>query len=382
MAHGQKEIDFTQYSFTFNSLENADFEQLMKQKLENSRFVFVGEQHGIKSAATVTERLFSLGQPVGYNTLCVETDDLAAQQLKNITATGDFTKAMKAHYQEYPFTIPFYNNEDDHVLFDRIHQAGGDFWGIDQTFVVQFRYNLDYLAKNGSSAALKTLAAELKTKADAAYATAIETKNPSAPFIFQYEEATHEQLKAAAQNAEEKEIVYQLWKTKEIYSYYFQGKGYQNNNVRGQLMKANFMRYWKEAQASGKDPKVIFKLGAFHAARGLTDTNIYDIANLGSELAISQGERSVHVAVLGLKGKAATGNPFAPGPEVDFDNTDQLPDEIKALVANMTDKYFLINLEPLRDFGYGKRLSDDMKKTVFQYDVLILVNGAEALRSF
>jgi len=380
-GHAQKkEIDLTAYSFTMTSLDDEKLTTLMNEKLENSRFVFIGEQHGIKSAAEVTAHLYKLGLGHGYNTLCVETDDLVAQKLKSMTASGDFTAAMKAHYKEYPYTIPFYNNEDDHVLFDLVHAQKGDFWGIDQTFVVQFRYNLDYLNEHGSNAKLKQLSAQLKKDADAAFAKAVETKDPSAPYIFQYDEATHNQLLAAAGTETEKEIARQMWKTKEIYSYYFQGKGYQNNEVRGRLMKSNFMRYWKEALAQDKDPKVIFKLGANHAARGLTRTNIFDIANLGSELAISQGESSVHVAVLGLKGKAATGNPFAPAPVMEFDNTDQLPEEVQKIVAEMTDKYFVMNLAPLRD--HARRFSEEMKDTIFKYDVLILVNGAEAVRSF
>ena len=207
-------------------------------------------------------------------------------------------------------------------------------------------------------------------------------KTPRRPYLFQFSEENHKDLLTAANTPEEKEIIRQLWKTKEIYEYYFQGKSYQNNEVRGRLMKSNFIRYWNQAMKEGRDPKVIFKLGANHAARGLTRTNIYDIANLGSELAISRSEESVHVAVLGLKGKAATGNPFAPSPVMEFDNTKQLPGEVQKLVAEMTDRYFVMNLEPLRDHAYGKRFSEDLKKTIFQYDVLILVNGAEAVRSF
>jgi hypothetical protein len=377
-----KAIDLHDYSFSVNSLEDDRLTELLKVELQNSRFVFVGEQHGIKSAATVTARIYELGKANGYNVLCVETDDLVAQKLKSMAASGNFTEDMRAHYKAFAFSIPFYNNEDDHVLFDQVQADNGAFWGIDQTFVVQFRYNFHLLANEGSNAKIRKLAAQLKVKADAAFDKAVETKDPSAPYIFQYDEATHQELMAVAGNEKEKELIRQMMKTKEIYQYYFQGKGYQNNEVRGRLMKSNFMRYWNEAVGQGKDPKVIFKLGANHAARGLTSTNIYDIANLGSELAISRGEHSVHVAVLGLKGKAATGNPFAPSPVVDFDNTEQLPEEVRQLVAGMTDKYFVMNLAPVRDFAYGKGFSEKFKEKLFQYDVLILVNGAEAVRSF
>ena len=380
--HAQKANEPATHSFTVNSLEDEKLHNLIIQKLENSRFVFVGEQHGIKSAATVTSLFYRLGQAQGYNTLCVETDDLNAQKLKSMSVTGDFTSAMKAHSASFPYSLPFYNNEDDHVLFTQVNQAKGEFWGIDQTFVLQFRYNFHYLATNGESEALRKKAAALQKAAEDAYQVVIETKNPKAPYIFQYDQATHEQLLSLASNETEKEIIWQLGKTKEVYDYNFNGQGYLNNEVRGQLMKQNFMRYWKTALTEGKDPKVVFKLGAFHAARGLTRTNIYDIANLGSELAISQGERSVHVAVLGITGQAATGNPFAPSPIADFDNTAQLPKELQELVGDISDKYFVIDLEPLRPYGYGKRFSEELKKLIFQYDMLVLVNGAEPLKSF
>ena len=54
----QKADDPATHSFTVNSLEDEKLQSLIKQKLENSRFVFIGEQHGIKSAAG--KRLFKL----------------------------------------------------------------------------------------------------------------------------------------------------------------------------------------------------------------------------------------------------------------------------------------------------------------------------------
>lgn len=378
----QSEFKLADYSFTVNDLNDPLFEALMNKKLQNSRFVFVGEQHGIKSAATVTSKLYDLGQSFGYNTLCVETDDVVAQKLRAFAAGGNFTASMKAHYKQFPFTIPFYNNEDDHVLFDNVYAKGGDFWGIDQTFIVQFRLNFAELAQMTSNRQMKRKLKTLQEAAEAAYAKALETKNPKGPYLFTYDKATHKELLSMAGSEAEKEIIRQLWNTKEIYEYFFSRKNFQNNNVRGNLMKANFMRYYNQARTNGKDPKVVFKLGANHAARGLTRTNIYDIANLGSELAISQGEHSVHVAVMGLKGKTATGNPFAPSPIVEFDNTDQLAEELQKEVEGIGQKYYVIDLEALKDYAYSKRFSEKFKESIFKYDVLILVNGAEAVRSF
>ncbi len=365
-----------------SDLNDPELLKLVNSKLTNSQFVFVGEQHGIKEAAVVTNVFYNMGQAFGYNTLCIETDELAANQIRTLAATGDFTSGFRKLYEQYPFAIPFYNNEDDHFLFENVYQKNGAFWGIDQTFITQFRFNLDQLAELTSNRKFKKRLKALKVEADSAYAMAVETKDFNAPFLYQYNQKTHDELLNLSSSADEKEVIEQLWKTKVIYEHNSSKRYYQNNYVRGQLMKSNFMRYYRAAEKAGTSPKVVFKLGANHAAMGRTRTNIYDISSLGHELAISNDMRSVHVAVLGIKGEAATGNPFAPSPIMPFDNTNQLPDEVKELVANSSKKYFVMDLEPLRDYGYGKRFSEAFKTILFGYDMLILVNDAEAVRSF
>lgn len=378
----QNTPDLADHVLNVSDLNDPALVKLVNSKLTNSQFVFVGEQHGIKEAAIVTNTLYNLGQTYGYNTLCIETDELAADEIRRLAATGDFTGGFRKLYNQYPFAIPFYNNEDDHVLFENVYQKNGAFWGIDQTFITQFRFNLDQLAERTGNRKFKKRLKALKVEADAAYANAVETKNYNAPFLYKYDKATHDELLGLSGTAAEREVIEQLWKTKVIYEHNSSKRYYQNNYVRGGLMKSNFMRYYRAAEKAGTSPKVVFKLGANHAAMGRTRTNIYDISSLGHELAISNDMRSVHVAVLGVKGEAATGNPFAPSPVMPFDNTNQLPDEVKELLANSSEKYFVMDLEPLRDYGYGKRFSEAFKTILFGYDLLILVNDAEAVKSF
>lgn len=374
--------DLADYSMNIDDLNDPEFVKLVKSKLTNSQFIFIGEQHGIKEAAVATNAFYNIGQEFGYNTLCIETDDLAAKQIEAMASSGKLMTQFKKLYSAFPFTIPFYNNEDDQTLFENVYGKKGAIWGIDQTFITQFRLNFALLVEKTSDKTFRKRLESLKTEADAAYDEAIRTKNYQAPYLFKYDEAIHKELLGLAKADSEKEVIRQLWNTKVIYEHNFAKRYYQNNNVRGELMKSNFMRYYRNAEKAGKTPKVVFKLGANHAAMGLTRTNIYDISSLGHELAISNDMRSVHVAVLGIKGEAATGNPFAPSPVATFDNLNQLPDEIKKALEASTKKYFVLDLEPLRAYGYGKRFSEDFKTTLFAYDLLILVNDAEAVKSF
>ena len=381
-GHTQNKINLSDYSFEIDKLSEEKFITFAKKELENSQFVFVGEQHGIKEVGAFTNFLFDQAQSYEYKTLCIETDAIAAKKIKAMASTKAPIDKAKNLDREFPYSIPFYNNEDDYDLFTNVVTKGGDIWGIDQTFMVQFRLNFDYLSRTTQNKALKNKVEELKEKAGIAYKQAVAQKDYTAPYIFQYDKATHDHLLSLTDDPNEIEIIKQLWKTKEIYAYNTITKEYyKNNNERGLLMKQNFARYYKEAQKITPTPKVIFKLGANHAAKGLTRTNIYDISNLASELAIMNNMHSVHFVVMGITGTAATGNPFAPSSSVPFDNTKQFPKEIQELIPSIMKKYFVLNLAPLREHAYSN-FSEGFKKTIFRYDILVLIKDAEAFKGF
>ncbi|GAA4274327.1 hypothetical protein U6A24_15230 [Aquimarina gracilis] len=378
----KKEIQLAGYSFEVENLSDQKFIDFVKKRLENSQFTFVGEQHGIKEVGIFTNALYNIAQPYGYHTLCIETDAIAAEKIKEIAASSTPIDNAKKLHQEFQFSIPFYNNEDDYELFTNVVKKQGDIWGIDQTFMVQFRLNFDYIIKTTSHQPLKKKLKELKKEAVMAYQEAITNKDYNAPYIFKYDEKTHKDLLKLAKDEKEIEMINQLWNTKVIYAYNNITKEYyKNNNTRGQLMKSNFLRYYREAKKKNNTPKVIFKLGANHAAKGLTRTNIYDISNMASELAITNDMHSLHFVVMGITGKTATGNPFTPDPVVAFDNTKKFPEEVQKVLPTITKKYYVLDLTPLREHAYSS-FSDAFKKVIFKYDVLVLVKNAEAFKGF
>ncbi|WP_024768936.1 hypothetical protein [Aquimarina macrocephali] len=380
--YSQDKIDLSKYSFQIEDLKNDTFLSFTKQRLENSQFVFVGEQHGIKEAGIFTNTIYDIAQPFGYHTLCIETDAIAAEKITAIASSNDPIGNAKKLHQEFPFAIPFYNNEDDYDLFTNVIKKKGTLWGIDQTFMVQFRLNFDYIISTTSNKSLKEKLKELKKEANEGYRYAIANKKYGATYIFKYNEAIHKSLLELATDPKEIEILKQLWKTKEIYAYNMITKEYyKNNNTRSQLMKRNFLNYYNTVKVDNNTPKVIFKLGANHTAKGLNRTNIYDISNMASEMAITNKMHSLHYIVMGITGKAGMGNPFTPNPVVPFDNIKDFPEEIQKIIPTITQKYYVLDLTSLRPYAYSN-FSDAFKKTIFRYDVLVLVQNAEAFKSF
>lgn len=382
VVSAQNDLHIDENIYYANALNDEVFTSFMEEQILESQFIFVGEQHGIKEVGEVTNALFDLAHPKGYNTLCIETDALLAQKLKQIASLETPLQAAEKLSNTYPFAIPFYNTKEDYALFKNVVDKGGDLWGIDQTFMAQFRLNFDHLIQTTENDVFKEKLIPLKQSAVAAYKKSIDTKNFDNMFWQIYDQATHQELMATSNDPAEKKVLEQLWKTKEIYEYNGDKKYYLNNEVRGQLMKDNFNTYYKAALKQEEVPKVLFKLGATHATRGLSMTNIYDVSNYASELANFNDKKSLHLMVAGLTGTAAIGNPFAENPVAPFDNTKQLPKELQELVPSFTKKYTLIHLQPLREFAYGKRYSETMKKFIFNFDILVLVKDAQALTPF
>lgn len=376
----QAQSTIKKHSFSLNDLNADEFADFFSKKIEDTQFIMLGEQHGIKEVGQLTNTLYNLSKPAGYNALCIETSPFAASVLDlQFTGTKNPEKGLRKLYEEYPYAIPFYNNKSDVRLFKNVVASNGAIWGIDQTFMAEFRLVFDYLVHLNDNKALKNAAKPLLKEATLGFEKAINEKNIMASFIFKYSNELHTKLMALTASEEEKKMLADLKLTTEIYMYNFQKQFYMNNNERAKLMKRNFLNYYDEAASAGKLPKVLFKLGANHVGKGLNTTNVFDISNMVTELAAINGSTSLHVYVMGINGTKNMGNPFAPASIAPFDNSKNFPEEIKELIKNTTGKYILIDATKLR--AKANHLSLEMKSLVLKYDVLIYINDCEALEN-
>lgn len=369
------------HSFSVSELSDAQFKNFIQPRIQESQFVFLGEQHGIFEVGEATSILYTLAQPFGYHTLCIETDATAAKTITSFFDKKDPLATAKKLDDKYDFSIPFYNNEEDVSMFENVLTSGGTLWGIDQSLMTQFRLNFEYLIDHTESAAFKKALEPLREKAIAAFEKTVREKDFMAPYIFSYDDETHQGLLTLASTTEEKEILKALKKTQEIYAYNFSGEYYLNNEVRARHMKRNFMRYYKEAQQKEATPKVLFKLGGNHAARGLTRTRVYDIANLGAELATMNDMESLHILMMGVSGIQNIANPFEPEKSKQaIDASGTVPKEFIDQTLAGTQKYQIIDTKALRP--KSNTFSKEVQKIIFAYDVVILVKEARPLTSY
>ena len=373
---GQQNIDLIkENTYVVNSFNEDKIQDFLEKKIENSQFIMLGEQHGIKEISEIANTIYNSAYQFGYNTLCIETSPFAAKTLDTLIKTqSNIEYSLKKLYEKYPVSIPFYNNKSDIQLFTNIASKKGELWGIDQVFMVEFRLVFDYLVNKNKNKKLKEAVIPLLKESIIGYNIAVKNKDFTAPFIFKYTDELHERLLSLTTTSYERKLLENLMETKKIYSYNFQKQYYMNNNERARLMKQNFITYYTNTE---KKPKVIFKLGANHVAKGLSATNVFDISNLVSELAIINGKKSIHIYAIGVNGMQNLGHPFAPVSVVPFENSKNLPKEISGTINNQEGKFMVIDTEKLK--SVANQLSDEMKRLVLAYDILIYIKDCKAL---
>jgi hypothetical protein len=109
-----------------------------------------------------------------------------------------------------------------------------------------------------------------------------------------------------------------LRQSREIYRKYQDGRGFESNRQRALLMKSNFIEHYGLASENDSNPpKVILKFGGEHLFKGFNPLHNNDLGNMITELADYQHSQSVHILLLGVKGKqacfAGIGRPSQPG---------------------------------------------------------------------
>lgn len=363
----------------------GDGAKLLGAAIRNHQFILIGEQHGIAEVGQFTGAVFEEAAANGFEYLAIETDPFIAAKLESLV-NEDIDK-LKAFNQELPYSIPFYLNEED---FDFLHTAKTKskakeqvFWGLDHVGGAAPRYFMTQLAANAPNDEARQLAESYLEKGKKGIIEFTQKGNFQAALMLQMKDEDFQKLYDAFGTdpaSEAYQMIAGIRKGQEIYQYWFQGKGYDNNYVRSQLMKKNFTDYYQAAyQRDGKEPQVVFKFGAYHMYRGLTPTRIYDIGNTVSEWANVNGKQSLHIYFQGIKGVA---NSFLGGNR-DFDNTDDIDPSILAALGDRTsgEGWTLIDFRPLRKIRL-KNLDPEFKTLMFAFDMMVLVPEAKAVTVF
>lgn len=275
----------------------ADF---LRGQTQKAQFVLLGEGHNDHDTPLFAGALFdSLRDWRAFDTLVVEIDPVAVDTLK-LPANRGKPEAAADLARRYPNHIGFASDQDLELM---AHAAGvADLWGVEQVQGAQpLLEELVPLAPNDAvRAQVETLLAQVKT---------LETRRDQFGAFLHGDPQTLPRLQAlttafaAAPDSRAAFLLETMTTSAEIYSYYRRARagepvGLFNNTVREALMKRLFLRQYRAAQAAGRTPRALFKMGALHMYRGRNPNQAFPIGNFVHEFAISNDAEAYGVYVV------------------------------------------------------------------------------------
>ncbi|MDH3243003.1 MAG: hypothetical protein OEM26_00180 [Saprospiraceae bacterium] len=150
-----------------------------------AQHIMVSEQHGIREVCRFTEYLAFKTADLGFSKLAIETSPFVAEELDRLIPHG--IEGIAKLQDQFPFAVPFYNNQDDARLLEVVNQAWegqGDFWGLDQVFVVEPRLIFNKLKQLASDSVSKALATDYLERSISSFSKALETQKFEEVILF------------------------------------------------------------------------------------------------------------------------------------------------------------------------------------------------------
>lgn len=370
-------------------LQGAGAEAIL-QAAGETQFVLIGEDHGF---AEPPEFAAALQRSLGakrFDHFVTETGYHSVRELESIMRSDKGWPAVVDLCKRHPHALAFLFHEEDMRLAESFVRLGPGprIWGIDQEMLMAPALNLELLerlaAKRDAATRekLATMAAKLRQRV----AEIIAAKKYGSP-MESLTEADFTALRALfPDKGEAREIVDDLALSAEIYKLN-EISSYRSNRLRSRLMKRYFLQHYRAAEAKNPKPRALFKMGAFHAGRGRSGTNQFDIGNLVSELAEGNGGESVHLLVISPGGEKNGWYPWS----ADLADRkkpyqgEKLDDVIGVkpfftAAAGRTD-WTVFDLRPLRLRRVLRTGASPLTESlIFQYDFVVVTQNARAAK--
>lgn len=361
---------------------------VLEKALAESQFVLIGEEHGTEQVPAFASAVCNVVGPLGFHTMAIEAGPRAVAAIQPWIGSTNSREQLAQFEKKFPDTIAFFNLQPELDLLSHCAAVaqGGTFqvWGLDQEFMGASGYLLTSILETHPGKRATAESERLLAKNEEARASAGKSGNPGELFMMSASDSElaglRELLKKEG-DAAAQALLAELMESREIY-YKNATAGAESNRQRALLMKRNFVRnYQATARAEGAVPKILMKFGDWHLYKGFNPLLNNDIGNTMAELADGMGLKSLHIAILAVKGTrlrfAGIGRPYQ------SETFRMLDDKDYKFLQPMADHlepdgWTMFDLRGIRKAAYSGALDRDMERLVLGYDLLILIPDSTA----
>lgn len=341
------------------------------QASRQAQYVLLGEDHGVAEIAQFSSAYFNALAAAGFTTLVTENGAVVASALEGMLKRADAVAAIARFDAAYPDSIAFYTMRQEAEMLAGFALAAGprfEHWGIDQEFVGTAKYLITLMLAEPVNPAARAKLEVLRQMEAVAYQKAAATGNPleylmlSAP---NEELASLRPLLAAPEEKTALGLLDALLESRAIY----QKSASRAPGDRGlsNRMRLTLLKRTLATRLGVQEQKLVVKVGANHAYKGINPLNNRDIGNFLAERAEGQGHTSLHLIVMAAKGQqlrfAGAGKPHQPAP-IELDSA---AFTLLASAGATDNSWSLFDLRSLRP--------DSRKLAAGDIEVFNLING-------
>lgn len=355
----------------------------LTQELAESRFVLVGESHGLAQVPAFTQAVAERFAPQVF---VAELDACQAQDLADLVAQPG---PPVAYLREHPSSLAFYSWAEEFELVRFLRARQVELWGIDQVFLASTGRYYARLAEQVRDPATQARLREWATRYQAQDRAALQAGTNDFSMFTQPPAAVQELLALVQAESPAVQALARAYAlSHHIYQQQLAGTGGHQQRVN--LLKRNLLAlllHW-QAGAQLPWPRVLAKMGALHLARNLSPLvsgGYFDVGNLLQNLAEVQDQQSLHLFIVGKRGTQAVGshpddptqNSVAYGPE-EFAF-------LKPFFRRTGTAWAVFDLRPLREAALTNKLrlpNQNLLRTILGYDLLVVIPETTASQGY
>jgi hypothetical protein len=357
--------------------------QVLRSAIAQSRFVLLGEYHGVAQTPEFWAAVCNAAGPEGFHTMAVEEGPLAAAELEGWARRPDGLAQFAAFEKKFSESINVSNAREEFDILQqcaRVSQSEFRLWGLNQEMYGAGGLILSRVLASRLGKDARPAMQQLLQRNDDASRKALQSGRVFDLFMMA---ADDKELAAGAAllqqdgSVEARSLFASLVESHEINR--TSPAEYGNARRRERLMKTLFAaNYARAARTAGAPPKVLLKFGAYHVYRGLNPVHGSGIGNYVAEFAEAQGAQSLHISLMAVKGSQPIHPRVGQPAQLRPFNLEDEPGSryLQPLFSSLLGSdWTMFDLRPLRqDLNMpGGAINPDLAALVFGYDILVIV---------
>ncbi|MDR0349405.1 MAG: hypothetical protein LBH90_07945 [Tannerella sp.] len=359
--------DISAFAFDFEIINDSlvgDGADILRQRIEQSQFFMLGEQHYSTQISELTNALLPILARSNYKYFAIETGIHSARKLiEEIHINGSLLEFNSSFYKKYNWKpIPFFDGKEDEIFLKTAIHQGFEIWGIDQEYISSQLFLIDEIFNLSSNKeAILDEYYAVKSYLEKEFSILIKDNVSifenilNSPLLIDFFKKCN--------NNQQQAIIKDLLASWKIYA----ASGYTNNMMRMEYMKNVFAKNYKEANMGNVLPKVFFKMGSMHLGHGKNWLGVYDLGNMIYELSQFNNTESISITCFSRY-------------TLEEDNSldDYILDEDGNTYRPLLDlakkeKWTVINTSPIRKIVMDRyiEIHENLEKLIFNYDFII-----------